>query len=282
MSHYNAWPTDQLVKLLDQIQTVPAGYPFSVRVVVNQAEDKRLELPERHKDVAVFYRANTGWNIGAWDHGWRQDPRFDYYLFLQEECVIVRPGWLKAFLRVAKRPRVGMVGEIIAYYNTTWEDVYEMAAGHGMDHGLTPFRRHMARMGIKVNEMADHLQSLVLCLRHDTLEAIEGFRIGATKNEAIACEIAISKCVQAVGLEIRQVSIRNFNYIQHPQWEAEREIAYKPGWWTRRFISHHLFVSRIQRFRRERARRRRGGPPLSLMEPEPAASATVTSDSARV
>ena len=268
VSHYNAWPTDQLVALLDQLQTVPSGYPFSVRVVVNQAEDKPLILPDRHCDVAVEYRANTGWNIGGWDHGWRQDPPFDYYLFLQEECEILRPGWLKAFVRVAQRPQVGLVGEIIAYYNTTWEDVYEKSAQLGIDHGLTFFRQHMARMGVKVNETVDHIQSLVMCLRRDTLETIDGFRIGATKEEATACEIAISKCVQVVGLEIRQVHLRNFRYIRHPQWDAERFQAQKSGWWVRRFLSQYLYVARLQRFRRERARRRRGTPPLSVLEPD--------------
>jgi hypothetical protein len=41
-------------------------------------------------------RENTGFNIGAWDYGWRHLPPYDYYLFLQDDCFIVRPLWLKA------------------------------------------------------------------------------------------------------------------------------------------------------------------------------------------
>ena len=37
-------------------------------------------------------------------------------------------------------------------------------------------------------------------LDRETLEAIGGFRVGITKHEAIACEIGISKSVEAVGL----------------------------------------------------------------------------------
>jgi len=64
ISHYNAWPTDHLFKLLDEIHAVPAGHPFRCRVVVNQAEDKRLDLPSRYADVEVLYRENLGYNIG--------------------------------------------------------------------------------------------------------------------------------------------------------------------------------------------------------------------------
>ncbi len=35
-------------------------------------------------------RENTGFNIGAWDYGWRHLPPYDYYLFLQDDCFIVR------------------------------------------------------------------------------------------------------------------------------------------------------------------------------------------------
>ncbi len=257
VSHYNAWPTDQLVKLLDQIRTVPAGHPFSVRVVVNQAEDKRLELPDRHGDVTILYRENTGYNISAWDHGWRQEPRADYYLFLQEECVIVQPNWLKVFIEVINRPKVGVVGEIIGYYNTTWDDVSESAARYKSEFTTAGFQEYMTRQGIKFGEMADHLQSLVLCLKREVLEAIGGFRTGISKDEAIACEIGISKSVQSVGLEIRQVRLRPFQFIQHPQWEEDRQTANQPLWMLRRLASLYL-LGGFQRKRRERARRRRG------------------------
>jgi hypothetical protein len=45
VSHYNAWPTDQLFSLLDQISNVRSGCPFGVRIVVNQARPVRLNLP---------------------------------------------------------------------------------------------------------------------------------------------------------------------------------------------------------------------------------------------
>jgi hypothetical protein len=41
-SHDNAWPTDQLLALLDQIREIPAGRAFGCRVVVNRAVDQDL------------------------------------------------------------------------------------------------------------------------------------------------------------------------------------------------------------------------------------------------
>lgn len=260
VSHYNAWPTDQLVKLLDQIQAIPSGHPFSVQVVVNKAEDKPLELPDRHGEVAVSYRENTGYNIGAWEDGWRQEPRADYYLFLQEECVIVGPDWLKAFIQAADRPKVGAVGEIYGFYNTTWDDVHEATLLFNDDPEMLHYRSFLTKQGIKFGEMADHLKSLVLCLRREVLEAIGGFRVGITKHEAIAAEIGISKSVQSLGLKIHQIGYRPFRYIHHPQWEKERREADQPAWMLRRLASMYL-LARFQRKRREQSRRRRGWSP---------------------
>ena len=45
ISHYNAWSSDQLIALLDQMWSVPAGYPFQARIVANRAEPHDLALP---------------------------------------------------------------------------------------------------------------------------------------------------------------------------------------------------------------------------------------------
>ncbi|AVQ70572.1 hypothetical protein B5D77_03705 [Microcystis sp. MC19] len=39
--------------------------------------------------VKYLIRENTGFNIGAWDYGWRHFPPYDYYLGLAEK---VFPG----------------------------------------------------------------------------------------------------------------------------------------------------------------------------------------------
>jgi hypothetical protein len=249
VSHYNAWPTDQLVALLDQIRAIPAGHPFATRVVVNRAEDRPLELPARHSDVAIFCRENRGYNIGAWDHGWRQSPPADFYLFLQEECILLKPGWLRAFVRAASNPKVGLVGESISLWKQTWDDVdhFRKLAGvgsivvYGQEGSWAEgTRMFLARHGIKAGPGADHLQSLVIGARREVLEKIGGFPIGDTKDEAICSEVAMSKAVQAIGLEIRQVGLQRFTQVHHPQWEADRAESSRPAWILKRMAETYL------------------------------------------
>jgi hypothetical protein len=228
VSHYNAWPTDQLVALLDQMQAIPPGHPFRCRVVVNQAEDKPLELPSRHSAVEVFYRENVGYNIGAWEYGWRQPSDADEFLFLQEECQILRPNWLRAFLELVSRPEIGLVGETVIWRGYLWDrvDYYEGVYNYPDDDDGGPMltltqgvRKFLARKGIVPGPTGEHVQSLVIAARRDVLEAVGGFLVGRNKAEAIASEVAISRAVVAKGLKLRQIGIMPFRYILHPQWD---------------------------------------------------------------
>jgi hypothetical protein len=235
ISHYNAWSSDNLVRLLDQLKEVPAGHAFHVRVVVNRAVDRPTALPERHANVEVIERPNQGYNIGAWEHGWRRLPSFDFYLFLQEECRVLRPGWLRAFLRTAEDPRVGLVGEIAAW-DRPWAELEATKVGQADEimrrsqPGIRPssstpnfFRfldEQFLRLGIERGRTGRHLQSVVLAARREVLEAIGGFPTGNTYCEAVASEIAISKLVLSRGLKVEQVGWLSFSYILHPQWDV--------------------------------------------------------------
>ena len=196
ISHYNAWPTDKLVALLNQIREIPSGHPFRCLVVVNRAVDRPLELPAEHASVEVLYRENTGYNIGAWEYGWRKAPRADYYLFLQEECRIVRPDWLGAFVRKLSRPGVGLVGEIMAWRGLNWKRLEHL------NNRIYQVRRSNA--AIRRFQFIDGVQAVTsiprvsrsarpvsifsrssLATRREVLEAIDGFMIGHTKGDAI-------------------------------------------------------------------------------------------------
>jgi hypothetical protein len=228
ISHYNAWPTDQLLALLDQIHSIPSGHPFRCRVVVNQAVDTPLELPERHRDVEIFFRENTGYNVGAWDHGWRQEPAFDRYLFLQEECQILRPDWLGAFSRCLDDPRVGLVGESLVDRGFSWQRSITYSAAHPFPDPAADGSRVNFFEGVKAflearaippGTRSEHLQALIWATRREVLEQIDGFIIGLSYGQAIGSEVATSKKVEALGLKIREVGLGAFRYILHPQWK---------------------------------------------------------------
>ena len=232
VSHYNAWPTDQLVALLDQMAAIPAGAPFEVSVVVNQARAERLALPERHAGLRVLHRENSGYNVGAWDAGWRADPGRDCYLFLQEECRILRPGWLRAFRRLATRPDIGLVGESLHWGGASWDrlarqyrDFRFWASTGGEPVSVTDgVRAGLARLGVPEGRTGAHLQSLALCARGEVLAAVGGFPTGASYDEATIAEVALSKKVEALGLRVREVGPGSFRYILHPQWERRRGV----------------------------------------------------------
>jgi glycosyltransferase involved in cell wall biosynthesis len=232
VSHYAGRPVEPLFRLLDSMRAFPAGAKFAVRVVVNRDGTETLSLPERHRGIEPLYRANSGYNIGAWEAGWRTGSPHDAYLFVQDECRVVRSDWLAAFVRVANTPRVGLVGECLSPdWDAPWSVLAERFRGHDLkehtidgraaervDCYLDFFRRN----GIAPGTKGDHLQSLVLFATRSVLERIGGFPTSHGYGEAIAAEIGVSKKVQAAGQTLAQVEADAFTYIEHPQWLHRR------------------------------------------------------------
>jgi hypothetical protein len=235
--HYNARPVADLTTLLTGLRRRLAGGPFDVLVVVNQAVAEPLVLPAACGPWDVYYRPNTGFNLGAWDRGWRARPGYGGYLFLQEECHVVRDGWLGAFARCGAEPGVGLVGECLSpTWDAPWEELARRFRGARLpDHAvagqpadrLSCYWDFFRRRGIHPGPRGDHLQSLVLFARRAVLEAVGGFPPCQTYGEAVAAEIGLSKQVQALGLTLRQVGAAPFTYFEHPQW-LHRRPALRP------------------------------------------------------
>jgi hypothetical protein len=230
--HYNARPVADVTTLLTGLRLRPAGGPFDVLVVVNQAVARPLALPAACGVWDVCYRPNSGFNLGAWDCGWRERPGYDGYLFLQEECRVVQDGWLAAFRRRAVAPQVGLIGECLSpTWDAPWEELARRYRGARLpDHAvdgrpadrLSCYWEFFRRRGIDPGPRGDHLQSLVLFARRPVLEAVGGFPPCRTYGEAIAAEIGVSKLVQALGLTLREVGPTPFTYFEHPQWLHRR------------------------------------------------------------
>ncbi|BCU14391.1 hypothetical protein MAN88_49550 [Microcystis aeruginosa] len=79
-----------LLHLLKQLQRIESGCLFDIVVVCNANSLGNIpDLPQLDSQkVKYLIRENTGFNIGAWDDGWRHLPPYDYYLFLQDDCFI--------------------------------------------------------------------------------------------------------------------------------------------------------------------------------------------------
>ncbi len=226
VSLYEARPFEPLAELFESMAAHDAGLPYQVVLVVNRTSSGALQVPSM-PGMQILERENTGMNIGAWNHGFRHAPGYNAYLFLQDECVVQRDGWLAAFERRATKD-VGLVGESL---NLGWDKPWPRLRE---THGKTPMREHvlngepanrvdvyldmMRRSGIEPGDTGRHLRSLVWFARRDWLERINGFPLGADFGQCIGAEIGVSRAVIALGGEIAQVAEQPFHYIRHAEW----------------------------------------------------------------
>ena len=229
VSLYEARSFEPLRELFQSMSRYDAGIPYQLALVVNRTGSETLVVPQM-PGMLLLERENTGMNIGAWHHGFTHLPDFDGYLFLQDECVIRRDGWLAAFDRRATGT-VGLVGESM---NLGWDKPW---ARLRRTHGITPMREHqlngqpanrvdvyldmMRRSGIEPGDRGRHLRSLVWFARREWLERIGGFPIGADFGQCIGAEIGVSRAVIACGGEVVQVSDEPFRFIGHAEWHQQ-------------------------------------------------------------
>ena len=212
------------------VRLTPAGADFDVAVIVNRTSSGEWALPPAVGDAAtaVVSRVNEGMNIGAWDHGWRCFPGYAGYLFLQDECELKAPGWLRPFVEAASGPSAGLIGESWNDgWDRPWAALKESVAGHRMrDHEIDGkainrvelYLSFMGRHDIAPGERGGHLRALTWFASRSTLEAMGGFLHGATYGECIGAEIAATKKVEELGLRALQVADEPFAYFGHAEW----------------------------------------------------------------
>ena len=227
VSHYDRRPLKDLVNILDTIGNHEAGVEFRVCVVVNQECGKPVDLGASRFPVTVLFRPNVGMNIGAWDYGWRQNPGYEHYVFLQDECLVRRDGWLACLIKTLREPNVGMVGECLNHrWSKPWPELISQEVGSADQNSNSTAVAKRARLcldllqkrGIPAGKTARHLRSLVWALSRESLERLDGFPLGQDYDECIAAEIFVSRHVESLDLAIRQVHSSPFYYIAHAQW----------------------------------------------------------------
>lgn len=231
ISYYDRRPISNLVELVRTLRHSSAGGEFDICIVVNRTKNETLSVPELCS-ITTHYRHNLGMNIGAWDYAWRVEPGYSNYLFLQDECYVIRDGWLAAYQSALDTPNVGMVGETLnLLWNQPWAVLRALFAGvvlpehmingeevNRVDFYLDFLNAH----GVDPRGNAGHLRSVVWFLPSDILKAIDGFLIGRNYGECIAAEIATSKKVEALGLDFVQANKKEeFFYIRHLEYNQD-------------------------------------------------------------
>jgi len=221
-----------LHRLLRQMMRVDAGAEFDLLVVCNGGDLKPIALPARFDRLRprVLNRENVGYNIGAWDAGWRAAPENDWYLFLQDDCFLKKAGWLSAFeFRMTHDIGIGLLGESMMWDRASWPQII---ASTERDFGvewwrpqetnpLEFYKSFLEKLGILKLEDGSHLQTMILFSTKKVLQEIGGLPYpppGATLTEAIAREVALSRLVESKGYRIAKVEDEPFQFIGHRQW----------------------------------------------------------------
>ena len=227
VSFYDQRSAGPLRRLIRSMSEFDAGLDHRLVLVVNQGSGRAHRVPVV-ADAIRIDRPNEGMNIGAWDAGWRANRDAEGCLFLQDDCVVVRDGWLRAFVDAAERGP-SLVGESL---NENWDRPWDELR---TDRGGVRLREHlldgrpanrvdvyldfMRRNGIDPGPTGAHLRGLVWYLPRSALEALQGFPIGRNYGECIAAEIAVSRRVAELGLQFAQVAPEPFTYVQHGGWD---------------------------------------------------------------
>ena len=255
ISHYDRRPLEPLAALLDSLERHPAGVPYAATIVVNSTGDRVLPETIAARVDNVVVRPNVGMNIGAWDAGWRTDPEASAFLFLQDECYAVADAWGARYLAALEDPGAGLVGESLnAAWDRPWEVLRESVGRTTMPEHLVDgrpanrvdvYRDVLRRHGIEPGLTARHVRSLVWALRGDVLRAIGGFPIGTNYGECIGAEIAVSRAVEALRLELRCVCALPFAVFRHLEWNQD----VPGGAWTHRAVQ----LEELARLKRENA-----------------------------
>ncbi len=230
-------PIKNLHRLLHQMQTIDPGSPFDLILVVNGGDVQPLALPPRFDSLRakIINRENRGYNIEAWDIGWRDSKDYDYYLFLQSECFLKKKDWILDFeFRMSRDHGVGLLGEHGLWTQMTWSFIRE-ATDRDLGNSIWPpdmplhpiddVKDHMERNGYPLTDLAGHLSSFIHFTSRAILEEVNGYPIfGSSYRAAVASEVAFSRIIASKGYRISTVRDREFAVIGHFQYTKAYEI----------------------------------------------------------
>jgi hypothetical protein len=233
ISSWVGHPSKYLLALCESIARHPPGAGHDLFLCANGLDySPPGELVPLFSEI--FIRENTGYNLGAWDHAWRQLPGYERFLFLQDDCLVKRPRWLRDFiLRFDSTPACGLVGEhLIRAWDRPWSELTDPRAprsrrGHSSEQSALAnfYSETLARWGIPEGPTARALTAVVHFTSRSILEEVGGYNLGRTYQEAIAAEIGFSRKIEARGYSLVQIGRQRHSRIGHPQWNRQGFFA---------------------------------------------------------
>lgn len=222
VSHYAARSLTPLDSLLTQLKLITNN----ILVIIND-DNVINDQFSIYSGVKCIRRKNIGMNIGAWWTGFSNFPNYEYYIFLQDECVILKNNFIDIYKSLLGNKQIGLIGESINFkWDKSWSDLSESPLNYKINNNIflisrVDFYLEMFRKwGINPGASGIHMRSLVWGISRLTLEKMGSFPLGSNKEECIAAEIAVSKKIESLSLSVQQTSAKPFFYIKHIEWQS--------------------------------------------------------------
>jgi hypothetical protein len=225
ISHYEKRDKSVLKNLLSQFQQMKENL-----VVVINRDNVSKESSYYADGTIIVERPNLGMNIGGWSSAIKYCRKFDYVIFMQDECEIVDFAFLEHYSNLLNNDQIGMVGESInPKWVYSWEVLKLMSINYQLPSNteksitrIDLYHKCFDNWGIKHGNSGHHLRALVWGFKNDVLQKnIEQFPLGMSKEECIAAEIGVSKLVEQYGLRVIQSNERPFCFIRHKEWRQD-------------------------------------------------------------
>lgn len=220
ISHYAGRDIRHLSALVSRIQRVTKN----ILIIIN--DDQAIRDTEAvFMGFSVIVRPNFGMNIGAWNCAFEKFPIYKFYIFLQDECSLLRDDFLVAYENELARHDTGMTGESINYkWDKPWSEMLKSPLNYRVSNNFYRVEYYLYLMDkweINPGLTGRHLRSLVWGFNNDSLRRLGGFPIGLSKEECIAAEIAVSRKIEQLGLRVTQISASPFSFFSHSEWRTD-------------------------------------------------------------
>jgi hypothetical protein len=231
ISFFDERSSNKLINLLDSLKAVISNQALNSRflttiaVSVNTVSNSAIDLPDRFSDLTVIYQQNRGFNMGAWDNGWRHFSGHRHYLFLQDECEVVRDDCLQHYWQLLEKSDPSfIVGESLQLWKN-WDQL-----GSKWPIGKETMICMASAMKIPLGRTPSHLQTIALAASDKTLKQLGGFILADDKIEAVSAEVLFSRRAVSRSVRLKQSAWRPFQYFSHEQWNDVRTRSRKPSW----------------------------------------------------
>ena len=218
ISHYSKRSKDLLNNLIKKLEK------YNIDILVSINDDSASEVViDKSTNIYSLVRPNIGMNIGGWNDGYKYFKNYDYYIFIQDECLIIRDDFIERYIEQLSLSNIGMIGESM---NKKWDKTWKQMLISKLNYpskinGLPRVNYYidcMKKWNVNIGNNAKHLRALIWGFNNQCISKILNFPIGENRDECIAAEIAVSKLVEQNNFKFTQISSTPFTYITHIEW----------------------------------------------------------------